>query len=116
MVLKRTFLSDTGEDSYHWFRSQGDRASSNPPGNTEICAVLLGETTLSQYNSFSGKMVLKWLFLSDTGEDLAHLFWGVKTSSLSLRRQSIKSFSKETEVEVDTIVSAQDSLEKAISQ
>ena len=40
---------------------------------TELWAVLHGDVALSQYCSFSGKMVLKRPFLSDTQEELAHL-------------------------------------------
>ena len=49
-----------GEDSGHLLRSQGDRALSHYPRSR----------VLSQYSSFRGKMILKWLFLCDTGEDL----------------------------------------------
>ena len=52
MVLKRSFLSDTGEGLALYVH----------------CSDLLGNKALSQYSGFIGKVDLKRLFLSDTGE------------------------------------------------
>ena len=66
MVLKRPF-SVTLRKSWFpcsLFMSPGDRSLSYSPG----------ETAVSQYSSFSGKMVLKRPFVSDSGEACACSF------------------------------------------
>ena len=89
IVWKKPFLSETWGDSAHLFRSQGDRDSSHSPRrqsfkpcshDTELWAVLPQDAVSNQYDSFSGKMVLKRPFLSDTGEDSTHLFSTVLAS------------------------------------
>ena len=63
----------------------GVRALSHSPGIQSFESI----------HGLSGQMVLKRPFLSDTGEDSIHLFRsrGDRALSLSLRRQSFKSFS-----------------------
>ena len=46
-------------------------------------ANLLGDRTLNGYYSFRVKMVLERPFLSDTGEDSAHLFMSLGARALS---------------------------------
>ena len=57
MVLKWSFVNDTGEETLHI-----------------TCPGLLRDGTSNCYDSFSGKIILKRSFLSDTEENFAHLF------------------------------------------
>ena len=65
MFLKRPFLNDTDEASALQFIV---RVSCE----TELQAIVLDDRPLSQFDSFSGKMVLKRLLIGDTGK-LVHL-------------------------------------------
>ena len=67
---------------------------------------------MSQYDSSSGKMILKRLFLSDTVEDLAHIFrsQGPEFSVILLGlfahitgKQNFKSFSQEMQFQGNTV-------------
>ena len=71
-VLKRLFISDTGEASFLHNHCSG-------LWETELQAILPGERASSQYDSLWGVVVLKKPFLGDTGEDLAHLFRSQET-------------------------------------
>ena len=55
----------------HWEKIQ---LLSSGLRETELLAIFPGDRALSQHSSLSGNMVLKRPFLSDTGEDSAHLF------------------------------------------
>ena len=57
MILKRLFISDTGEALFLHRHCSGLR-------ETEHQAILLGDRAVSQNDSFSGKMVLKWPFMT----------------------------------------------------
>ena len=59
---------------------------------TVLWAIFLGDRPLSQYSSFSGKMVLKRPLLSDTVEDWAHWFrsWGHRAFNHSFWRYSFE--------------------------
>ena len=78
-------------------------------GKPWLQAILPGDIALSQCDSFNGKMVLKRLFLSNTGEDSAHLFRSQrdKASSCSPRGQSFELIQQ---------LYWEDGLERAISQ
>ena len=76
---------------------------------TKLWSNLPGDRPLRQYDSFSGRMFLKKLCVSDTGEDSAlHINCSglreTRALSSSARRQSFKPFSWETEFWVNTIV------------
>ena len=82
MVLKRQFVSDTEEASslqIHW----------SGLGETEVCA-------LSQYDSFSEKMVLKRPFVRGTEEPLliCSVLWEIELQAI---------FPGDREIQVDTI-------------
>ena len=73
MVCKRPFISDTGEESavhIHCSSLPGGRASAG------------SQSSLSKY-SCTQKMVLKSLFVRDTGETLVHSFWSASRQSIS---------------------------------
>ena len=58
IVFRRQFVIDTGEDSALHVH----------------CSDLMGERALwGWYSSFTLKMVLKWLFISDTWEEILHV-------------------------------------------
>ena len=61
MVLKRLCISNTWEGS-------AVHIHCSDLGETELQAFTPGDRALSQYDSLSGKMVLKWPCGSDTGE------------------------------------------------
>ena len=63
-------------------------------GETELQAVLLGDRASPQYDSISGKTVLKRPFIRDTGKASAHSLFrpkGDRSSSCSPGRQSFES-------------------------
>ena len=64
MFLKGLVITDPGEASVCTFIVQVS-------WGIELQTVLPGDRNLSQYDSFSGKMVLKRLCIGDTGEDSA---------------------------------------------
>ena len=64
MVLKRPFMSDTGEALTLHIQAQVSQ-------ETEFRIILLGHKALSQHDSWNGKMALKKPFINDTGEDSA---------------------------------------------
>ena len=72
MVLQRLFVGDTGEDfgsAHSFFRSKGDLALSL--SGKQGWVFLLWDKSLSQYDSFSDKIVLKIPCVSDTTGDSA---------------------------------------------
>ena len=65
MVLKRPFFGETEQASSHHIHC-------SDLGETELQALLSGDSASGQNNSFSEIIVLKMLFIGDTGKTQIH--------------------------------------------